>query len=109
MDKSTEMLWFILYDEEREKIPDPNKPENMVYHKAKKQERADKIKVFMNGPGAVLFNEWKKKVKQNQASMIAIPEKEMCNCTACLILRDTRKYLELLMEAERILSENKVV
>jgi hypothetical protein len=98
--------WRVLYGEEYEQIPDPNKPENTVWHRAKKQERATKFKNFVKGPGSVLFDEWQKKVKQDIAALLAIPPQSLCNCPACMIVRDTRKYLELLVEAEQVLTEN---
>jgi hypothetical protein len=107
MNKETSMLWFILYGEEYERSPDPNKPENMVYHKAKQKERAERMRSFMTGAGSVLFEEWKKKIRSNMAAIVSIPEKEMDNCPACMIIRETKTYLKLLLDAEMIISENK--
>lgn len=96
---------MVLYGEELETVPDPNQPENVVHYKAKSRERAEKFKRFMVGEGSVLFAEWRKKVRTNQARLLSIPEKDMCKCDACIIIRDTRKYLELLLEAEQLLSK----
>lgn len=108
MDNETSMLWFILFGEEYEKIPDPNKPENAPLFQAKRKERIQQLRDFMSGHGKVLFDEWRRKVRCNQAALLSIPEKEMDHCSACMIIRDTRKYLELLMEAEKIMSQTKL-
>ncbi len=108
MDNAISLVWFVLFGEDYETIPDPNKPENAAFFKAKRNQRTEQLRDFMSGKGKVLFDEWRKKVKRNQAALLSIPETEMCHCSACMIIRDTRKYIELLLEAENILLESKI-
>jgi hypothetical protein len=108
MDKELSTFWNILYGEDFDDGPDPNKPENVAYYQAKRKERNDKVRAFMSGQGRILFEEWKKKARKNHAALLVIPEKDLCTCLACQKIRDTKKYIEFLMEAEKIISEQPV-
>ena len=101
------LAWKILYDEELETIPDPNKPENVPYLKAKKKQRANAFKALMSGSGKILFEEWKEKVRRINLALLFIPKENLCNCPACQLIREVRSILELWIEAEQALLEDK--
>jgi hypothetical protein len=107
MDNITSLAWELLFNEKYESIPDPNKPENSAYLTAVKQQRNDSIKHFANGSGKVLYDEWKKKIRSETLALLTVPKAELCNCTACMILREIRPRLELIIEAETILSNER--
>lgn len=106
MDNSiTALAWELLFNEKYESIPDPNKPENSAYLNAIQQQRIDSIRHFAMGNGKILYDEWKKKVRSETLALLTIPKSELCNCAACMILREIRPRLELIIEAENILKK----
>ena len=40
------LLWKVLYGEELEQTPDPNKPENLPYYKARREQRRKELSFF---------------------------------------------------------------
>ena len=105
MNNTTSLAWLLLYDEELEEIPDPNKPENVAYINAKRKEKKEAFKQLMEGSGKVLFREWKKRIKNNNLAMLFIPANQLCDCAACMIIRDIQGMFKLWLEAETIITE----
>ena len=101
------LAWYILYGEEYETIPDPNKPENVPYLKAKKKQRAQAFKNLMQGRGKVLFDQWKDKIRSTNLALLFIPQENLCTCPACQLIREVRGILEIWIEAEQALLEDK--
>ena len=99
----TALAWEVLFGEKYETVPDPNKPENVSYYNAKKRERNEKLRLFCTGQGKVIYDEWKKKIRAETLALLTIPKTSLCNCMTCLILREIRPRLELILEAEDIL------
>lgn len=105
MDNSiTALAWELLFGEKYESIPDPNKPENSAYINAIQQQRTDSIRHFAMGTGKVLYDEWKKKIRSEMLALLTVPKSGLCNCVPCMILREIRPRLELIIEAEELLS-----
>ena len=104
MDNIAALAWEILFGDKYESVPDPNKPENSAFINATKQQRKDSIKHFAIGGGKVIYDEWKKRIRSETLALLTIPKSELCNCTACMIIREIRPRLELIVESESILS-----
>ncbi len=108
MEKSvTALAWKVLFDEEYRHTPDPNKPENTAFFNAKKKRQVDQLKQFIDGPGKVLFERWKDKIKKNTLALICNPEVQKCSCSTCLLAREIQAIFSLLLEAEEALSQDK--
>lgn len=103
----TALAWELLFGEKYESIPDPNKPENSAYINAIQQQRIDSIRHFAMGSGKVLYDEWKKKIRSEVLALLTVPKKELCNCTVCMILKEIRPRLEMIIEAEQLLSNER--
>ena len=101
------LAWKILYKEDREEIPDPNKPENLPYLKAKRKQKAEALSVLMEGQGKVLFENWYEKIKRLNLGLLFTPGSQLCNCPACEAIREIKAILEFWLDAEQILAENK--
>jgi len=101
------LAWKILYKEDREEIPDPNKPENLPYLKAKKKQKAEALEILISGPGKILFENWHEKIKRLNLGMLFTPKSQLCNCSVCETIREIKATLEIWLEAEQILVENK--
>jgi len=101
-----DIAWELLYGEVPEKLPDPNKPENVAYINATARAEREKLKRFMTGVGAPLVDRWKDKVRSDNLALIANPSVDECTCPSCLILREMRAVFKLLIEAEVVLKEN---
>ncbi|MDD3984246.1 MAG: hypothetical protein PHU54_09995 [Candidatus Omnitrophica bacterium] len=104
---STQIAWGILFDEKYEDIPDPNKPENIPYFTARKRERAESLERLINGPGRVLFEQWRGKLKRGLLALLVAPDDPACHCSSCMMLRKMRIIFELWIEAQRVLEDGK--
>jgi hypothetical protein len=106
-DENLELIlaWKVLYSEAYKTPPDPNKPENIPYAKAKSKERAKAFERLMKGPGKPLFEEWRENVKRYNLALLFLPEDKLCGCPACMAIRKIRSTLELWLEAEKILAQ----
>ena len=102
---ATSIAWKILYNEEYENIPDPNKPENIPYIAARKRERAESLERLISGPGRVLFEQWRGKLKRELLALLVAPDDLACHCSSCMSLRKLRIIFELWLEAQRVLEE----
>ena len=99
------LLWKVLYGEEYEQQPDPNKPENMPFYKATREQRRKELSSFYNGPGKVLFDGWEKKVKQLNLVLISSPGADNCLCPSCQIIRQIKAIMVLWVEALQLLEK----
>jgi len=105
-EKFTKLAWNLLYNEDFEQILDPNKPENTARMNADQRAENEKLRVFVEGPGKVLIDKWKKQIKSDMLSLLAMPEqKTQCHCYACQIIQRVRNKFELLLEAEYIINK----
>ena len=102
---SMESAWRFLYDEDLEKQLDPNKPENNARANARKKELKQQYDVLMRGPGKVLFEQWKKKLRSMNLGLFSLPTNELCACTSCLIIREMQSIMKLWMDAETVMKE----
>jgi hypothetical protein len=102
MDKKISILWRLLFNEDLEEIPDPNKPENTAHFNALKKVERDQLERFLNGSGKVLVDRWQKRIKKNILTILSNPDKS-CNCINCMLLRETRLLLEFIYEGQDIL------
>jgi hypothetical protein len=101
------LAWETLFNERPESIPDPNQPENSAYINAVRRQRTESIRLFAMGGGKVLYDEWIKKIRAETIALLVVPKASLCNCPACMIIREIRPRLELILEAEKILLEDR--
>ena len=101
------LAWKILYKEDREPIPDPNRPENVPYHKAKRKKKAEDLQRLLDGPGKALFERWYEKLKVENLRLLFTPESQLCTCPTCNAIRQIRSILELWLDVEQTLLEHK--
>ena len=95
----------ILFNCEEEKIPDPNKPENLPRLKAMRQAKVDSFKKFWEGQGSVLMDRWQNKIRDEIFVLLTDYYTE-CTCKTCVKIRETVTLVRLLSEAQLILSED---
>jgi hypothetical protein len=103
---ATSIAWKIIFNEDFEKIPDPNRPENIPLIAARKRERAESLERLISGTGRVLFEQWRGKLKSGLLSLLVSPDENACHCSSCMQLRKLRMIFELWLEAQRVLEEN---
>lgn len=101
MDRSLNMAWALLYGEEMDDIPDPNKPENSAYIKATRKKLKDDLELLMKGPGKPLFEKWAKQLRGLNITLFAL--KNLCECEACKTIREMQIILKLWMDVETVL------
>ena len=106
IDRFRQLAWNILYDEDFEEIPDPNKPENIPHIKALQRDEREKLKNFIEGSGKVLIDRWKAQIKAEMLSLLTLEASTpLCNCGPCQQIKAIKNKFELLLEAEDILQE----
>lgn len=98
------IAWMTLFGEAFEEIPDPNKPENVAYHGAKKKEASEKLKRFFEGPGSILFERWQSRVRSGIFSVMTqnIPS---CDCQLTREIKEMQYIFKLLAEAQMAMEE----
>ena len=104
---AVETAWKILYGIEKEDIPDPNKPENVPYLKAKNQERIQAFEYLRNGPAKILFEAWIDKIMRLNLGLLFTPKSKLCLCPACQAIREINAILEVWVDAEITLKKEK--
>ena len=97
------IAYKILFNDEKERLPNPNLPENIPRIKAMEAAKTEKFKRFWEGSGAVLFERWQDKIRNNMLELL-VTEPD-CNCKTCNKVRETFSLLKMLAEAEIILKE----
>lgn len=97
------IVYKILFNEEKERLPNPNLPENIPRIKAMEASKSERFKRFWEGEGSVLFERWQDKIRDNIFTLLV--EDPECNCKQCNKIRETSVLLKMLAEAEIILKE----
>ena len=95
-----------LFGEDVEHIPDPNKPENVPVIKALKKQQIDSLKLFIEGPGKVLFQDWQNELRADMFKIL-IEEPTDCGCVLCSKRNQMQYLLKLIVKAHSLLEENK--
>ena len=103
----TDIAWEVVFGEKLEKIPDPNKPENAPYFKAKRREKKEKIKVFAQGIGKPVFDHWKNKIRRNIMAVILNNQCNTCHCANCMLIREIQYLFNLILDTESIIQDSK--
>ena len=105
MPDNLDIFWELLYDEDFEKTPDPNLPENQVRGKVLREQRAIELKRFRNGHGKPLFEMWEKKIKRSILSLLQDPRYRQCNCPATQQILQIASLTDIWLEAEQAIRE----
>ena len=93
------IVWRVLFGEDMEDIPDPNKPENSARINAMRKAKQDAFKSFYNGPGKPLFDEMRTKIRAMTFD-ISVGKDDGCQCPVCARLREVRFMVKMLSWAE---------
>jgi len=105
---SVELAWKLLYGLERDEMPDPNKPENIPYLKAKALKRIELFESLKHSPANVLFEMWADKIMKLNLGLLFTPKDKLCLCPACQAIRDIRATLEVWIDAETTLKKEEI-
>lgn len=100
-----QIAWGILFNEEREKTPDPNRPENIPYFTARKRERQESLERLMSGTGRVLFEQWRGQLREGLLSLLTAKDIGSCHCSTCTALFRLQIIFGLWLEAQRVLED----
>jgi hypothetical protein len=111
--KYTELGWKLLFNEDFQSIPDPNRPENSAHITAVQKKRREELLRFVEGSGellrfvegsgAILYNRWSDKIKRKILGIVAMPAGHDCNCVICLQIREVQYLFGLLLEAQEVI------
>ncbi len=97
-------VYKILWNDEPDIMPDPNKEENIPRLKAMRLAKVQGFKSFWNGPGKVLLERWQSKIREGVFDLL-VGEID-CNCKTCNKIRELTTIIRMLTEAEIILRED---
>ena len=98
-----EITYRLLFDADIERVPDPNKEENIPRIKAEEQKKQEDLKRFWAGPGNPLMEKWKKDIRIGVWDILM--SKDDCNCSTSIKKRGIVSILKMLSEAETILTK----
>jgi hypothetical protein len=102
------IAYKLLFNEEYDPgfIPNPNKPEDGPRSKAERLLKYEKAKKFWDGPGNVLFEIWKVSFRDDIRSLFE--KVDDCSCGNCNKIRSIKAKIELITEAQIILTEGEI-
>ena len=98
----TVAAWQILFGEDDPFI-DYTKPENQPRLNALRQKKFESLKIFRDGPGKPLFDQWKEKIKRD--TLVMLSGTVDCNCKVCQKVREIQFLLGMILQIEIFLSE----
>jgi len=101
------IAWELLFDSKYDDILNPNLPQNTARMNAEQKKKANDFKKFVEGEGRVLFDQWKKDIREKVLQLLSNPKVDECNCHICSSVRELRYILHLCISAERIITEQK--
>ena len=93
------IVWSVMFGEDVEKLPDPNKPENSARINAMRHAKQEAFKSYFNGPGKPLFDEMRTKIRAMMFDL-AVGAEDGCQCKTCSRLRELRFLVKMLSWAE---------
>jgi hypothetical protein len=99
------LAWKLLYGEEPESVPDPNKPENAARIKALAKRKRDELDVLFRGPGKPIFELFLKRIRTQNMTLFGLPD--LCTCPACELIREMQSTLRMWIGIEQILQSKK--
>ena len=101
-----DIWWKILYNEEVERLPDVNKPENSAYLNATAKKKAEQIEKFVKGDGGVLFKEWQDRIRMAIKSIV-MEDTLTPDCPVCNKILNIRTMANIITEAQFIIDDKK--
>ena len=101
-----EVAWRILFNEDVEKLPDPNKPENQAYISAKIKQRREKLERFARGDGEVLFKIWQDRIRMIMKDIL-MSDNLTPDCPVCSKILNVRVMANTIAEVQFIIDDNK--
>lgn len=109
MDPTTNIAiaWEILFQDKYDEILNPNKPENTARANAEDKKKTADFRRFVEGQGKILFDTWKKDIREKVLLLLSNPKVDECNCTICSSVREIRYVLHLCISAEQIINQQK--
>jgi len=99
------IAWKILFNEDPETIPDPNKPENVPHIEAVRKEKIQKFKRFAMGPGKPLFEQWQNEIRVGMFNLLIYPDCSKCNCVISNMLDKLQYLLKLITKAQQVVND----
>jgi len=98
------IVWKTLFNEEQERLPDPNKPENTARINAEMKAKARRFKAFVEGPGKPFFEEIQNNIRWGMYSML-IADSIQCGCPFCYTRNKLQWQTKLLAKAFNVIKE----
>ena len=102
-----EIAYKVLFNEEYDTVLNPNLPENTARMSAEQKKKSNDLRKFAEGTGKILFDKWKNDIQKNLLQLISNPKIEECGCLSCILIREVRSKLHLLIDAEQTINEQK--
>lgn len=103
MEVSENLTWEIMFGEKFDYMPDINQPENTAFLNAQQKAEKQRLKQFVEGPGKVLMDRWKKQIRISTMTLFGMASSD-CNCPVCWEIRKIKNIFELILEAETVIN-----
>jgi hypothetical protein len=103
-----DLRWELLFGDEFEEYPDPNKPENSSKINAKTEKYKAAIKLFYNSGGDEFFKDKARNIKLKIMTCVLLDRTEEENIgKSCRMLDDIRRDLNFLCQMEAVIGERR--
>ena len=100
-----EIAWKVLFGVDHEKIPDPNKPENIPHIEAVKKEKIQQFKRFALGVGKPLFEQLQNEVRVGMFDLLIYGDCK-CRCELSNMVDKLQDRLKLIAQAQQVVDDN---
>ena len=96
-------IWKVLFGDDLERLPDPNKPENIPRIDAERKIKVDAFKTFAEGIGKPLFDQWQLDIRQHQFELLM--NKKLSDYDIILLVRQIGTLVEMIAKAQMVIDE----
>jgi hypothetical protein len=97
------VVWKSLFGEDLERLPDPNKPENVPRIDAERKLKVDAFKNFAEGVGKPLFDQWQLEVRGHQFELLM--NESLTDNEVVLLVRQIRDLVKMIAKAQVVIDE----
>ncbi len=96
-------IWRTLFGDDLERLPDPNKPENIPRIEAERKKEVDAFRTFAEGVGKPLFDQWQSEIRYNQFELIV--NEDLKDNEVLLLVGRVRDLVKMIAKAQMVIDE----
>ena len=102
-DQLSHIIWKTIFGDDLERFPDPNQPENIPRISAERKKKVDAFKLFAEGVGKPLFDQWQLEIRQFQFELLM--NESMKDNEVVLLVNRIRDLVKMIAKAQMVIDE----